>query len=234
MILKEVESSNNYAMALVKEGRAQTGQGFLALKQTQGKGRRGRQWVSEEGANVLLTLIQDMRWIKVFHQFQLSVATAIGLYDLVVASVKENVFLKWPNDLYIGDKKAAGILIENLVVGNKWQWAVIGVGVNVNQEVFGKNLAATSIKKITGTNHDIIQLAQKLKNCVEDRIQELKSGKYTALLNLYNDRLYKKNCVVKFRKGNEEIATVVKEVSPGGELITEDGNLKYDEIDWVK
>lgn len=234
-ILKEVESSNNYAMALVKDGKARSGEGFLAMKQTGGKGRRGRKWVSEEGMNVLLTLVQDMKWMQVTDQFQLSVATALGVYDMVLEFIGINIFLKWPNDLYIDDRKAGGILIENVISGSKWQWAVIGIGLNVNQEKFDDlSLSATSIKKATGKDYELIEVAEKMKGCVERRIKELQSQNYPDMLKLYNDHLYKRNCVVKFRKGNIVFESVVKGVSPSGELLTADRNLKYDEVEWIR
>ena len=87
----------------------------------------------------------------------------LGCLDFFSKYIKENVKIKWPNDIFINDRKAGGILIENVIKGNLWQWAVIGIGLNINQENFEKeNLKAISLKQITGKNYDVIELAKEL------------------------------------------------------------------------
>ena len=166
IILEKVDSTNNYAMAMVQKGEAISGGGIFAKEQTAGKGRRGKTWESKSGKNVILSITRQMQWLPVQHQFQLSVAVALGCLDFVSKYIKENIKIKWPNDIFINDRKAGGILIENAVKGNLWQWAIIGIGLNINQEDFDKEIRAVSLKQMTGVNYEVIELGRETSgNC---------------------------------------------------------------------
>ncbi len=136
VILDQIDSTNNYAMEMVQLGELAHGDAVFALDQTAGKGRMGRTWRSERGANLILTLVVQMQWLPVVDQFRLSAAVSLGCRDFFQENIKENLKIKWPNDIYINDSKAGGILIENVIKGNLWQWAVIGIGLNLNQVHF--------------------------------------------------------------------------------------------------
>ncbi len=151
IILESVDSTNNYAMAMVQKGVANSGDAVFAMEQSSGKGRRGKTWKSQRGENILLTVLAQMQWLPVQEQFRLSMAVALACHDFFSQYIKENIKIKWPNDIFINDSKAGGILIENVVKGNLWQWAIIGIGLNINQEDFEKDiLKAISLKQITG------------------------------------------------------------------------------------
>nr|MDQ6904839.1 biotin--[acetyl-CoA-carboxylase] ligase [Bacteroidota bacterium] len=123
-ILERVDSTNNYAMALIKKDLATSGEAVFAMEQTSGKGRRGKSWQSEKGENIMLTICAEMQWLRVQQQFQVSVAVAIGCVAFFSKYLKENIKIKWPNDIYINDSKAGGVLIENVIHGSLWQWAI--------------------------------------------------------------------------------------------------------------
>src|SRR5690242_12101775 len=115
--LPEVDSTNNYAMARIAEGPVKEGTTWFAWKQTAGKGQRGRPWQSQPGENVLLsTVLRPFRLLP-SQQFMLSAAVALGVSDLVSMYAGAAVKIKWSNDVYIGDKKAGGVLIENVIRG---------------------------------------------------------------------------------------------------------------------
>lgn len=235
-ILKEVDSTNNYAMGLVKSGEAYHGLGILALEQSSGKGQRGRIWESSPGENLLFTMLSEMSWVAVFDPFKISVATAVSLWETVSGIVKEPIFLKWPNDLYINDRKAAGVLIENIVVGQKWQWSIIGVGLNVNQQLFSPGLKAISLRNLTGNQYEIEVIGKTLQERLLENIQSLKNGRFPDLLRKFNDHLYMKDRQVKFRKGNITFVSMVRYVNASGELVTQDAferHLRFGEVDWV-
>ena len=235
IILEKVDSTNNYAMALVQKGDAISGQGIFAMEQTAGRGRRGKHWKSRVGENVILTINNQMRWLPIHQQFQLSVAVALACFDLFSAHIKENIKIKWPNDIFINDRKAGGILIENVIKGNLWQWAVIGVGLNINQDNFDKGIKAISLKQVSGLNYDVLELALELIHAVTNRINQLKSGEFTALLSQYNERLFCRDKMVQLKKDNTVFETRIKKISSTGELITEDvieRRFKFDEVEW--
>ena len=133
-----MDSTNNYAMAMVQKGVATTGDAVFAMEQTSGKGRRGKIWKSKKAQNILLTILAQMQWLPVQQQFHLRMGIALACHDFFSKYSKENIKIKWPNDIFINDRKAGGILIENVIKGNLWQWAIIGIGLNINQENFEK------------------------------------------------------------------------------------------------
>ena len=236
-ILESVDSTNNYAMAMVQKGVANNGDAVFALEQSSGKGRWGKTWESQRGSNILLTVLAQMQWLPVQQQFQLSIAVALACHDFFSKYLKENIKIKWPNDIFINDRKAGGILIENVIKGNLWQWAIIGIGLNINQENFEKDkLKATSLKQITGEYYDVIQLSRDLHEIVLKRLRVLQSGESSKMLSEYNQNLFCRNKTVKLKKGNIVFETEIERVSASGELITKDVMVRsfgFDEVQWM-
>jgi BirA family biotin operon repressor/biotin-[acetyl-CoA-carboxylase] ligase len=236
LVLDSVDSTNNYAMALIQQGERDTIKPVFAMEQTQGKGRRGKQWKSNKGANIMLSIPIEMQWLPLSQQFQLSAAIALSCHDLFLKYRVSNVFIKWPNDIFINDSKAGGILIENVIKGTLWQWSVIGIGLNINQEKFEDfNLKATSLKLATGETYDVLKLAEELVSSVLKRVNELKSGKFEKMLEEYNQHLFARNKIIKLKKGNIVFETKIAGVSSSGQLITSDAferKFDFDEVEF--
>ena len=237
IILEKVDSTNNYAMGLVQKGVANNGDAVFAMEQTAGKGRRGKSWESLKGQNIVLTVISEMQWLPVFSQFHLSVAVAMACHDFLSGHVEYDIKIKWPNDIFINDRKAGGILIENVIKGHIWQWAIIGIGLNVNQQEFEPgNLEPISLKQLTGKSYNARSLARELHEDVLAKISELKNDGYNKLLETYNKNLFARNKKVKLKKGNIIFETTVQQVSSTGELITKDimgRSFSFDEVEWI-
>jgi len=236
VLLDSVDSTNNYAMAMIQKGDRSAINPIFAMEQTQGKGRRGKHWRSNKGANIMLSIPAQMQWLAVSHQFQLSVAVALGCRDLLSKFILANLFIKWPNDIFISDRKAGGILIENIIKGTLWQWTIIGIGLNINQEEFEElNLRATSLKLETGQAFDVLTLAQELVSVVLKRIEELKSGNFEKMLEEYNQHLFARNKTVKLKKESINFQTKILRVSSSGQLITKDAlerRFDFDEVEF--
>jgi BirA family biotin operon repressor/biotin-[acetyl-CoA-carboxylase] ligase len=237
LILESVDSTNNYAMALVQKGVANSGDAVFAMEQGSGKGRRGKAWQSERGKNILLTILAQMQWLPVHKQFQLSIAVSLACLDLFSKHIKENIKIKWPNDIFIDDRKAGGILIESVVIGNLWQWAVIGIGLNINQDIFGKDeIKATSLTQKSGVQYDVIELARELHAIVLNRLRRLRAGEFDTMLAEFNENLFCRNKTPRLRKGNVVFETGIKSVSASGQLITMDTierSFGFDEVQWI-
>lgn len=235
IILDSVDSTNNYAMAMIKKGAASNENAVFALQQTMGKGRRGKKWDTAVGENITMSIIVQMQWLTTSQQFQLSVAAALACYDLLSKYTSDAVRIKWPNDIFINDSKAGGILIENLIQGALWQWSVIGLGININQVQFESyHLPAVSLKKITGKEYDVLQMAEELRDLVLKRIGELKKNNFSKLVEEYNEKLYAKNKLVILKKQNIVFQTTIKGVSDTGQLITQDAMEKHFNFDEVE
>ncbi len=235
-ILESVDSTNNYAMAMVKKGLATGDEAVFAMEQTSGKGRRGKSWQSEKGENIILTIMAEMQWLPVQQQFQVSIAVALGCVAFFSKYIKESIKIKWPNDIFINDRKAGGVLIENVIQGSLWQWAIIGVGININQLVFDPEiLNAVSLKQVTGKNYDVVQLSAELHEIILSKVDELEKGNFTKLFEEYNEKLFGRNKIVKLKKGNIVFETTIIGVSQSGELITKDAlerRFGFDEVEW--
>jgi BirA family biotin operon repressor/biotin-[acetyl-CoA-carboxylase] ligase len=236
LILDSVDSTNNYAMALIQKSEIDYEIAVFAKEQTHGKGRRGKQWKSNKGANIIMSVVVQMQWLPVLRQFELSVATALSCYDFFRKYLLENIFIKWPNDIFINDSKAGGILIENVIKGKIWQWSVIGIGLNINEEKFGDDiLKATSLKLATQKDYDVIELASELHHSLLKRIEELKVGNFKKMLEEYNNYLYARGKTVKLKKQNVLFETEIISVSSLGELITKDAmerKFVFDEVEF--
>ena len=124
-----------------------------ALEQTKGRGQRGNRWSSQPGENLTFSLIvKDFR-IKANEQSAISQATALSLTKLLGRHGIE-ARIKWPNDIYAGDNKICGILIENSLKGMEIDWSIIGIGLNVNQTSFPEDLPnPTSMRLCTGNSN---------------------------------------------------------------------------------
>jgi BirA family transcriptional regulator, biotin operon repressor / biotin---[acetyl-CoA-carboxylase] ligase len=234
--LQSVDSTNNYAMAKVHAGLALHGTIFFAHEQFAGKGQRGKNWSAKPGENITMSIVLQPAFLSINQQFLLGACIAVACYDFLHEYLTDNIFIKWPNDLYLRDRKAGGILIENILHGNNWQYAIAGIGININQEMFDKHLPnPVSLKQVTGKTYDIINMAKALCNCIEKRYCELLPGKNNDIITCYNQYLYKRNERVKLKRGDTVFETTIKEVSPQGKLIAvdeEERSFDFGEVQW--
>lgn len=240
-VLLTVDSTNNYAMAQAIDGKAQHGSAYFALEQTAGKGQRGRQWLTAPGDNIILSTIIKPGELPFYQQFLLSAAMALACYEFFKNYAGDETRIKWPNDIYWRDRKAAGILIENRLdnaVGkNTWEWAIVGMGVNINQGRFdGEFKNPVSLKQITGRNFDVQALAITLCEFQEKWWKKLVAGEAKQILSAYHDALYKNGEKVRLRKENSVFETRICGVTEQGQLHTKDVMDRYfgvGEVEWV-
>ena len=232
-----VSSTNIYAMQQVQQGLAAHGNTYFAYEQTAGKGQRGKSWNAEAGKNILMSTVLNTESITLYNQFGVSIAVALAAHHIFSKYAGDETKIKWPNDIYWRDRKAAGILIENIIRGNQWLWAIAGVGININQTSFDTSLSnAVSLKQITGREQDVISMAKELSQQIVFHFQQFVNGKFYELLQQYNSLLYKKDETIKLKKANAVFECVVKAVNLHGELEV-DGALqpsyKHDEAEWI-
>jgi BirA family biotin operon repressor/biotin-[acetyl-CoA-carboxylase] ligase len=232
-----VDSTNNYAMQQLQKEKAQHGVAYFAHEQYAGKGQRGKQWYTKPGENIIMSVIFNTSYLQVSKQFGFSMAIAMAAYDLFSFYAFNNIFVKWPNDLYWCDRKAGGILIENIIRGQDWQWAIAGIGININQTIFDSAVVnAISLKQITNKMYDPVQLAKELCNNLNHRYNQLINRGGASLLTEYNSALYKRNELVKLKKANISFEATIKEVNEYGLLVVEAGTeraFNAGEIEWL-
>lgn len=235
--LQSVDSTNNYAMALIHEGLAQHGMACFTHEQTAGKGQRGKNWVAEKSTNIAMSIILQPKGLSQNEIFKLSACIAVAVRHFISQYAGDETTIKWPNDIYWRDRKAAGILIENIFTGNKWSWAVVGIGVNINQTQFPGELPnPVSLKQITGQQYDTVALTKELCSVIDRYYSRLSVKFFTEILNEYNQHLYLKNQKAKLRKESRVFEALIKEVTASGELIINHGIdevFAFGQVEWL-
>lgn len=236
--LNRVNSTNIYAMEQLQAKLAEHGAVFFADLQTDGKGQMGKKWESKAGQNLLMSILLNVSALNIGDQFALSAAIALAARDLLSNYIPSNLTIKWPNDIYWGDRKAGGILIENQISGGIWTNAVAGIGININQTQFeGVQNKAVSLKQITGKSYPPIDLAKELCEKVEKRFKQLlETNGSDIILSEYNKVLYKKGQPVKLKNGAISAVHIINEVTKKGDLIATSGiqhQFQHGTIEWI-
>ena len=236
-VLECVDSTNNYAMAKAHAGLAKHGSAWFAKDQTAGKGQRGKNWESVKDESISLTIAIVPSGIPLHRSFMLSVAVSLGCYDFFYGLAGDKTSIKWPNDIFWNDRKAGGILIESIIQGNNWKYAVVGIGININQTEFRVNTKnAVSLKQITDMEHDTAALAKGLYVSVMKRINAINENAFPVILKEYNLHLYKRNSTVTLKKAGIIFKTEITGVKDNGKLLTNDdtfNELNFGEVEWV-
>ena len=181
--LSTIDSTNIYAMAQIKAGLAKSVSCFRADFQTHGKGQHGRVWESAKGQNMICSYILELKNLDALKnwtptdQMGFSAAIALGARTFFAGFAGSETKIKKPNDIYFRDRKAGGILIENLVRGKEWTWTVIGIGMNINQSSFSSAAVNSvssnpiSLQEITNQSWDVKKMQQHLSEALTTAIQ---------------------------------------------------------------
>jgi BirA family biotin operon repressor/biotin-[acetyl-CoA-carboxylase] ligase len=234
--LLEVDSTNNYAHNLIKQNLATNGIAIFAHKQTNGKGQIGKEWIAKFGENILLSVIIDISTVHLQNQFPLVAIAALSCHGFFKKYAGKGTVIKWSNDIYFNDNKAGGILIETVNWDNK-RFAIVGMGININQIEFDKNLVnPISLKQITGNNYKVLDLANELHNKLMGYYKWLMDEKFDHLLKKYNTALYKKNKQATLKKGNIKFTCTIKRINAFGELEVANGlkdTFSFGEVQWI-
>ncbi len=224
IFLNAVESTNNYANQLVLSKAAEHGTVVLAQYQKKGKGQQGKSWESEPGKNLLASFIFFPQFLPAANQFYLSKMVSLALVEFLKTETDE-VSIKWPNDIYIQNKKIAGILIENSVKGRNLSSAVIGVGLNLNQEEFVSDAPnPVSLKQITGKDYNVNMVAEVISDYICIWYEKIRVGGFNEIDSTYFNQLFRANEWALFAKHGESFEAKIIEIGECGQLILEERN----------
>jgi len=237
--LHETDSTNNYARELIRHKKADNGTLVITGFQSNGRGMQGNTWESESGSNLTFTIILYPDWIKAEELFYISKFISLSLFDFLKTYTKD-VTIKWPNDIYVGNKKIAGILIENEIIRNRINHSMIGVGLNVNQKKFSKEIKnPVSLTTLTGKTYNLDETLNLLLICIELRYHELKSKHFAKIAADYLDQLYRFDRLSNYETEHGHIKGRIIDIGQSGELVlcTEDGKIvsyMFKEIKFVE
>lgn len=234
--LPAIDSTNNYAMGLAREGLAQHGTAVFAHEQTKGKGQRNKEWLSAPGKNIAMSIVIDATELNPAQPFLLSMMTANAVRQFLNNHAADETKIKWPNDIYWRDRKAAGILIENVWQAGEWKFAIAGIGININQTDFGElGEKAVSLKQITGKEFVPVELAKEVCYVLEKNYQQLIANA-GLVIDEYKAQLYRLNRKIKLKKNNRIFEAVMKEVTTNGELVVQhaiEESFGVGEVEWI-
>lgn len=224
IFLTEVESTNNYANHLVLSKAADDGTVVLAQHQKKGRGQLGNSWESEHGKNLLASFILFPKSLTAANQFYLSKIISLAIIDFLKTETTV-ISIKWPNDIYVQNKKVAGILIENSAKGRLISSAIIGVGMNLNQEKFVSNAPnPVSLKQITGNDYDIEEVARQIWEYLNVWYAKIQEGDFNKIDSAYFNQLFRVNEWALFAKQGESFEAKIIGIGEFGKLMLEDRN----------
>jgi BirA family biotin operon repressor/biotin-[acetyl-CoA-carboxylase] ligase len=165
---------------------------ILAEEQFAGRGQVNNSWISEPRKNLTFSVLLCPNFLDPEKQFFLNKSISIAINDTLTKIIGQGVKIKWPNDVYFQDKKLGGVLIENILRGRVWSHSIIGIGINVNQEIFPTAIKnVTSLKKILHRDYEINEILDDLCSSIERYYLQLRANKLQAIDQQYLQCLYK-------------------------------------------
>lgn len=188
----ELSSTNSKLKELSSQSALKEFTVVIAHSQVEGRGQQGNSWESEANKNLTFSLLLQPNFIKIQDQFVISQWVSVGIIKTLSKYIKQGLSIKWPNDIYVNDKKLAGILIENSIMGAHLEQSIVGVGININQEHF-KSDAPNPISMIQITHQaiNIEQLTKELFIILEEDYKQLQSHKPQSINTFYLKNLYR-------------------------------------------
>lgn len=187
--LPSCHSTNDIAASLSKDTNVAEGTTVVTNNQTSGRGQRGNSWEAEPGKNLTFSVILKPSFLLAAEHFQLNMAVSTACYHFLSQYFPDDVSIKWPNDLYVGHKKLGGILIESVIKNNRLEEAIIGIGININQEQFSE-YKATSMKLISKVEYSLEKLLPQLLTSLEQFYLKLKTRDLSYIQKIYLKNLY--------------------------------------------
>jgi len=224
----EVESTNFYLKKTVREQHPEEGSLVIAEYQSGGRGQMGTSWFSSKGENLLFSLLIYPKGVAANEQFIISRIASLAVKN-TLDHFTNDIRIKWPNDIYWKDQKIAGILIENDIQGKHIENSVIGIGINVNQQIFPPELPnPVSLRQITGSELDREYILDLFMREFFQLYREFQHGETEVIEDEYMLDLYRVNDYYWFEDGEGKFQAVIEDVLPSGHLILR--TLESDEV----
>lgn len=219
--LDEVDSTNTYLRHLEHLPDADVVV-VTAYHQTAGRGMGSNRWESEDGKNLLFSLMVRPEGVPVARQFVLSMAEALAV-KVALDPLTDGLSLKWPNDVYWHDRKISGTLIETSISGKFVKDCIFGTGININQQEFRSDAPnPVSLRQITGRDTDIDMVFDKVLEAFEGYYSMVLAGEYDRVAALYHDVLYRRTGMHAYSDGDGQFMASVVRVDHDGRLVLRD------------
>lgn len=217
--LEETESTNSYLRDLLKSQHLEEGSVVVADFQTAGRGQVGNSWYSDKGDNLLFSLLIYPTGIPANEQFIISRMVSLAIKN-TLDQFADDIRIKWPNDIYWKERKIAGILIENSLQGKIIENSIIGIGLNLNQQIFPVELPnPVSLRQITATEQDKNYILDLLLKEFFLLYRSLQQGEKQVIEDEYMLDLYRANGYYWYEDANGRFQAEIDNVLPSGHLV---------------
>lgn len=191
--IDKLESTQSYLIELSNKSELQEGVVVNALSQFKGVGQFENKWESEDGKNLTFSLLLKPCFLNPCDQFLLTQVLSLAISDFLFTQTNKPIYIKWPNDIYIGKNKICGILVNNQLFGATFENSFCGIGLNVNQEIFPPLPNPTSLFLETGKELDLNETLKAVLESIDLRYNQLKLGEIEILQRDYMQRLLYKD-----------------------------------------
>lgn len=220
--IESTESTNNYASKQVRENEVEGGTVFLTYNQTAGRGQLSNRWESEQGKNLTFSIFLRPDFLEISKQFMLSKVICLGL-ETFLSRLVDGVKIKWPNDIYVGDQKICGILIENAVMNGQITQSIVGVGLNINQTEFLSDAPnPVSLKQLKGKDYNLEEVFGELLKEFDHWYDKLVEGNYQEIDDAFMNRLYQFNEWHNYKDKEHIYLGKIKGVNTIGQLVIQE------------
>ena len=220
--LRQTVSTNVSLAELCKQSKVKNLTSVYTSFQSDGRGQRGNKWESEDGANLLFSVVIYPNELHARQFFIILQITALAIYE-VLSEYADCVSIKWPNDIYWKDKKLCGTLIENDLNGTFIEKSISGSGINLNQTVFLSDAPnPVSLKQITGSDYNPETILHEILAKTEIYVEKLVNGQTDIIKDKYMNALYRKDGMYKYRDKDGEFMARIINIEDDGKFILED------------
>ena len=238
LFFQNLPSTNSHALGLLKKSRLTEGTILYTNYQSAGKGYSGNIWESEDGKNLLISIILYPSFIKPEDQFIISMVISLGICDFLKRYIPD-CSVKWLNDIYVNNDKIAGILIESSLTGNHIDFTIAGIGLNINQGKFLSDAPnPISLNLLSGQNYELDDCLNNLATDLDKRYKQLIGGDFEYIKEEYISKLYRLNEWNNFRDASGTYKGRILTVGDFGriKIEKENGNLtdySFKEIEFI-
>lgn len=218
--LNATHSTNSFLKSLLQNSTPRNFTVVVTTNQTKGRGQLEKNWNSEPHKNLTFSVFISFKNLKIIHQKYLNFAISQSIHNVLLSKNLLKTHIKWPNDILSANKKICGILIENTFFGENIKNAIVGIGLNVNQEKFPESINnATSLKLETSIEFDLEKLLKEILIELEEKINLLELKKFKLLEENYLNVLYKKDIPSMFKNNNGDVFMgIISGISNDGKL----------------
>lgn len=227
--LPTCQSTNDETLQFLADGTAYEGDMVVTDGQTQGRGQRGNQWIAQSGQNLTFSLVLQPTFLLASEQFWLNMAVSLAVYDSLSPFIPAGLRIKWPNDIYVNDRKMGGILIENALQGYNLAHSVVGIGLNINQTQLGYPTATSLLLEAPfEEGYHLPALLTTLCGQLEKRYLQLRNGQRDTLRASYLQYLYRYQQEHTYEADGHRFSGTIVSIDPTGRLgILIDGDVRY-------